>query len=88
MLGVNLLRLIPGLELEIVDGCCGQSGTYGYKVENKGVSMAISRTLAQQLTAINPSIIITPCGSCKYRISFVSGIKTLHPVQILKAAVD
>lgn len=88
MLGVNLLRLIPGLELEIVDGCCGQSGTYGYKVENKGVSMAISRTLAQQLTAINPSIIITPCGSCKDRISFVSGIKTLHPVQILKAAVD
>ena len=88
VLGINLMRLIPGLELEIVDGCCGQSGTYGFKVENRGVSMAISKALAQQITAVSPTMILTPCGSCKGRISYVTGMRTLHPVQILKAAVD
>lgn len=87
VLGLNLVRLIPGLELEVVEGCCGQSGTYGFKVENKGVAMAISRSLKRQLTAINPTMIITPCESCRDHISFESGVRTLHPVQILKAAV-
>lgn len=87
LLGLDLMRLIPGLELEVVEGCCGQSGTYGFKVENRGVSTAISGSLGRQLNAINPHIVITPCESCRERISLETGVRTLHPVQILKAAV-
>ncbi len=89
MLGLDLLRLIPGLEeLETVDGCCGQSGTYAYKVENKDVSQAVGKALAAQLTALSPPLILTPCGSCKDRISFLTDIKTIHPVQLLKKAME
>lgn len=86
MSGINLMRLIPGLEMRIVEGCCGQSGTYGFKAEHKEVSMAIGRPLVRQITALNPKVIITPCGSCKGRISFETGVRVLHPVQILNAA--
>jgi len=85
--GLSLLRAIPGLEPDVVEGCCGQSGTYGFKAENRGVSLAVSRSLERRLLAINPALIITPCGSCSDRISFKTGLRTAHPVQILLAAV-
>ena len=32
---LELLRLIPGLQLEVLDSqCCGIAGTYGFKTEN------------------------------------------------------
>nr|VXZ82215.1 Anaerobic glycerol-3-phosphate dehydrogenase subunit C [Klebsiella pneumoniae] len=36
---LELLRLIPGLQLEVLDSqCCGIAGTYGFKTENYAVS--------------------------------------------------
>lgn len=81
--GLQLMRLVSGLELDVVDACCGQSGTYGFKSEKQGVSRAISSSLVRRIAAIEPDLIITPCGSCKDRISFASGVQTVHPVQIL-----
>lgn len=32
---LELLRLIPGLQLEVLDSqCCGIAGTYGFKTES------------------------------------------------------
>ncbi|MDD3315433.1 MAG: anaerobic glycerol-3-phosphate dehydrogenase subunit C [Syntrophaceticus sp.] len=84
--GLQLMRLVPGLELNVVDDCCGQSGTYGFKAEKQGVSRAIGSSLVWRIASIEPDIIITPCGSCKDRLSFASGVQTVHPVQLLNNA--
>lgn len=86
--GLQLMRLIPGLELDVVDDCCGQSGTYGFKAEKNGVSRAISSSLVRRIAAVDPNIVLTPCGSCKDRISFASGVKTEHPVQLLRRCLS
>ena len=45
-----LLRLIPGLQLEVLDSqCCGIAGTYGFKTENYAVSQAIGAPLFRQI---------------------------------------
>jgi glycerol-3-phosphate dehydrogenase subunit C len=89
---LDLVRLIPGLKLEIVDKCCGQSGTYGYKGEKREVARGISTSLAQQIkeqsNGLNTKTVLTPCSSCSYRISLDCGIKAEHPLLLIwKAAV-
>jgi glycerol-3-phosphate dehydrogenase subunit C len=42
---LELLRLIPGLQLEVLDSqCCGIAGTYGFKTENYAVFAGYRRT--------------------------------------------
>ncbi len=89
---LNLMRLIPGLEMKIVDGCCGQAGTYGYKAEKKEVSRGISASLAQQIKgqskALDTKTVLTPCSSCGYRISLECGVRAVHPLLLIwEAAV-
>lgn len=88
----NLVRLIPGLKLGIVDKCCGQSGTYGYKTERREVSRGISASLARQIkeqsSRLDTETVLTPCSSCGYRISLECGVRAEHPLlPIWEAAV-
>ncbi|MGI5927847.1 MAG: heterodisulfide reductase-related iron-sulfur binding cluster, partial [Thermacetogeniaceae bacterium] len=89
---LNLVRLIPGLKLGIVDKCCGQSGTYGYKTERREVSRGISASLARQIkeqsSRLDTETVLTPCSSCGYRISLECGVRAEHPLlPIWEAAV-
>jgi len=89
---LNLLRLIPGLKLEIVDKCCGQSGTYGYKGENREVCKGISASLARQIKELgngfDTETVLTPCSSCGYRITLECGVRAEHPLLLIwEAAV-
>lgn len=89
---LNLLRLIPGLKLGIVDKCCGQSGTYGYKTEKREVSRGISASLARQIkeqsNELDTKTVLTPCSSCGYRITLECGVRAEHPLLLIwEAAV-
>lgn len=82
-LGPALLRMIPGAEVKIVEGCCGQAGTFGFKKEKSRVAAVIGRPLIDQLAALAPDLIVTPCGSCKHKITAASGQKVYHPLVLL-----
>ncbi|MDF5019998.1 heterodisulfide reductase-related iron-sulfur binding cluster, partial [Vibrio parahaemolyticus] len=52
MFTIELLRMIPGLELIVLDSeCCGLAGTYGFKEENYDVSMKIGSHLFDSIKA-------------------------------------
>jgi len=89
---LNLMRLIPGLKLEIVDYCCGQSGTYGYKAEKrevaKGISASLARQIKEQSNELDTKTVLTPCSSCGYRINLECGVRAEHPLLLIwEAAV-
>ena len=43
---IELLEMIPGMDLTVLDQeCCGMAGTFGFKKENYGYSMAIGGKL-------------------------------------------
>ncbi len=85
---VEILRMIPGLDLRLLHSeCCGISGTYGFKKECDQISQDIGSDLFMQIESINPDIVITDCETCKWQIEMNTPYKVLHPVSILSKAI-
>lgn len=88
---VRLLRKIPGVRIEELDaGCCGLSGSYGFKEEKHGIALKIGEPLFSKVRQgrANDQFrwVVSECGSCRLQIEKGSGAPTLHPVAILLAA--
>jgi glycerol-3-phosphate dehydrogenase subunit C len=85
----HLLSQIPGLTIEDLDaGCCGMSGTYGFKQEKYGVSMAIGQHLFDRIDASHPDLVATECATCQMQIEHGTRFKAIHPAEILLQAYD
>jgi glycerol-3-phosphate dehydrogenase subunit C len=85
---VEILRFIPGLQLDNIEAdCCGLGGTYGFKKEKYEISQEIGRDLAEAIDRLKPEIILSDCEGCRLQIRHVTGSKVLHPIQILRDAI-
>jgi glycerol-3-phosphate dehydrogenase subunit C len=86
---VHLLRQVPGVTIEDIDaGCCGMSGTYGFKQEKYSVSMAIGQQLFDAVSAAGPDMVVTECATCQMQIEHGTAFKAIHPVEVLLQAYD
>jgi glycerol-3-phosphate dehydrogenase subunit C len=84
---VHLLRQIPGVSVNDVNaGCCGMSGTYGFKEEKYQVSMGVGQGLFESLKALRPQQVATECATCQMQIEHGTGMHTVHPIEILLEA--
>ena len=85
----SLLRMIPGLELIMLDSvCCGIAGTYGFKRENYKYSQAIGEPLFKQIKSLGVEVVATDCETCKWQIEMSAGVKVENPISILAEALD
>ncbi len=85
---LEILRLIPGLKIDNVEAdCCGMGGTFGFKKEKYEISQEIGRDLAEAIDRLNPEIVLSDCEGCRMQIRHLTGLKVLHPVQILRDAL-
>jgi len=83
----HLLRKIPGVVVEDLNaGCCGMSGTYGFKQEKYEVSMAIAENLFKSIETAHPHAVVTECATCQMQIEHGANAKAIHPVEILLRA--
>ncbi len=84
---LDLLSLIPGLEVvEIPEGCCGLAGTYGWKKEKYEIATQIGEEIFRFIRRGQPQAVISDCEACRMQIESHTGVKTYHPVQILRQA--
>jgi glycerol-3-phosphate dehydrogenase subunit C len=80
----HLLRQIPGVEIEDLNaGCCGMSGTFGFKKEKYPVSMEVGTELFNAVARTAPQVVVTECATCQMQIEHGTGVKAMHPVEIL-----
>jgi len=85
---VEILRFIPGLQLDNIEAdCCGLGGTYGFKKEKYEISQEIGRDLAEAIDPLKPEIILSDCEGCRLQLRHLTGLKVLHPIQILRDAL-
>ncbi|MDU2187382.1 MAG: anaerobic glycerol-3-phosphate dehydrogenase subunit GlpC [Klebsiella pneumoniae] len=85
---LELLRLIPGLQLEVLDSqCCGIAGTYGFKTENYAVSQAIGAPLFRQIEESEADLVVTDCETCKWQIEMSTSKRCEHPLTVLAQAL-
>lgn len=81
---LEILRLIPGLQIENIEAdCCGLGGTFGFKKEKYEISQEIGKDLREAIDRLNPEIVLTDCEGCRMQIRHLTGMKVLHPIQIL-----
>jgi glycerol-3-phosphate dehydrogenase subunit C len=81
--------MIPGVTVEDMDaGCCGISGTYGFKQEKYPVSMEIGKQLFASIDAVQPQMVATECATCQMQIEHGTNFKAIHPAEILLHAYE
>jgi glycerol-3-phosphate dehydrogenase subunit C len=84
---LEVLSLIPGLQIvELPEGCCGLAGTYGFKKEKYEVAREIGQDLFEEIGRLQAKTVISECEACRFQIHQHTGVKTLHPIQILRQA--
>jgi glycerol-3-phosphate dehydrogenase subunit C len=84
---VELLRLVPGLEVVHVEGsCCGTAGTYGLKREKHAIAMAVGEPLFAAIKAVSPDLVACDSETCRWQIAQATGLKAVHPVEVLARA--
>jgi glycerol-3-phosphate dehydrogenase subunit C len=84
----ELLKMIPGMTLEVISGafyCCGLAGVMGFKREFHEASVQLGSPLMKKIRDLNPDRIVTDCLSC--RLQFNQQLTTygvVHPIELLK----
>ena len=80
-----LRTLLPEAELHVIpSGCCGMAGSFGYEKEHYETSLAIGEmVLFPAVRKAADSIILAPGTSCRQQILDGTGIRALHPVELL-----
>ncbi|HOE05638.1 MAG TPA: FAD-linked oxidase C-terminal domain-containing protein [Bacteroidales bacterium] len=74
---------------EIPSGCCGMAGSFGYEKEHYDVSMGIGEmVLFPAIRNSEPGTIVVASGtSCRCQIDDGTGVKALHPAEVLWMAL-
>jgi len=86
---LEILRLIPNLTVDYVTAdCCGLGGTFGFKKEKYEISEEIGKDLAEAIDCLKPEIVLSDCEGCRMQIRHLTGLKVLHPIQILRDALS
>ncbi|MBQ9820956.1 MAG: FAD-binding protein [Muribaculaceae bacterium] len=89
---VTAMGLLPGAHIHVIpSGCCGMAGSYGYEKEHYKTSLQIGEMVlfpAVRKVMANkggvPTFVAAPGTSCRQQIKDGTGIKAVHPIEILE----
>jgi glycerol-3-phosphate dehydrogenase subunit C len=83
----ELLNLLPGIDLEPIDGaldCCGMAGIMGFKKDFHESSVQLGKRLMDKIKQAQPDRLVTDCLSCRLQFKQLLPYKVLHPIELLK----
>jgi len=82
----DLLRLIPGARVEVIERCSGVDGTWGLKKEYYELSLKVAEPLMSGIEAARADVAATDCPLAALQIAQGTGREAKHPVEILAEA--
>ncbi|MDF3033557.1 MAG: ferredoxin [Alphaproteobacteria bacterium] len=89
----ELLRLIPDIDLHVIERCSGHGGAWGVMVENFDVALKVGKPVAQQALKTQNRLILSECPLAATHIR--QGVEKLdgkavveeaHPIEIFARA--
>jgi len=89
----EMLRLIPDIDLQVIERCSGHGGAWGVMVENYDVALKVGKPVAQQALKNQNRLVLSECPLAATHISqgmekldpkFVS--EEAHPIEIFARA--
>ena len=84
----DLLKLVPGTTVEVIERCSGHNGTYGVKKEYRAASVKIGRPVAQRVEAAKADHYSSDCPMAGHQIESILTDKREpeHPLKLLRLA--
>jgi Fe-S oxidoreductase len=82
----DVLQLIPGTKVRVVERCTAMDGTWGMKKENYELSLGFARKVAAEMESSAPDTFATDCSLSALQIEAVRGEKPRHPTRLLREA--
>ena len=87
--GMELLKRLPGIKpVNANAGCCGISGSYGFKKEKYDIAQEVGSELFDIVRKNPCKYASSECGTCRVQIEHGSGKKAIHPVSILRMRME
>lgn len=83
---MDLLRLIPDTQVELVDKCSGVDGTWGMKKEYFQLSLQVAEPLLKGIREAEAGAVVSDCPLAAMQIEQGIAVTPQHPVEILAAA--
>ncbi len=88
LLGYELLQKVYGNAVYNANaGCCGISGSYGFKKEKYDIAMQVGNALFTAISQSGVSVCSTECGTCRVQIEHGTQKPCLHPISLVKRAI-
>jgi glycerol-3-phosphate dehydrogenase subunit C len=82
----DVLQLIPGTKVTVVERCTAMDGTWGMKKEFYPISLEFARKAVREMDAAEPETYATDCSMAALQIEQVKGVKPAHPASLLREA--
>jgi len=84
----DVLKLIPGTTVDVIERCSGHNGTYGVKKEFRAASVKIGRPVAQRIESARADHYSSDCPMAGHQIESILSEKRApqHPLKLLRLA--
>jgi len=82
----EVLRLIPGCSVNVVEKCSAVDGTWGLKTQYFELSLKLAKPLFDAVTAADARVTATDCPLAALQIEQGTGRQAKHPVRVLAEA--
>jgi glycerol-3-phosphate dehydrogenase subunit C len=82
----DMMRLIPGTTIKLVEQCCGHDGTWAMKKEFFPLSMLTGKKAFDQMREAGADVMATDCPLAAVQFEQAIGTHPLHPIQVLARA--
>ncbi|MEB3703121.1 Anaerobic glycerol-3-phosphate dehydrogenase subunit C [Candidatus Bealeia paramacronuclearis] len=75
----EMLKLIPEIQLNVIERCSGHGGTWGFMKEHYEVALKVGKPVAQEALKYQPAVVTSECPLAATHIA--QGLEVLEPSQ-------
>ncbi len=82
----DIMRLIPGTQIKLVESCSGHDGTWAMKKEFFPLSMLTGKKAFDGMSSAGADLMVSDCPLAALHIGQAIGTRPIHPIQVLARA--
>ncbi|HET6401808.1 MAG TPA: heterodisulfide reductase-related iron-sulfur binding cluster [Candidatus Kapabacteria bacterium] len=83
----DLMKLIPGVQVMMVQQCSGHDGAWSSKKEYYEISLDVGKKLFKAIEKDKPATVASDCSLAHLHIEEGTGERALHPIEIVYRAM-
>lgn len=84
--GRDLLKLIPGIEIETLEGCSGMGERWGMSKKHYEASLNLARPVLERVDGRQDEWVVSDCVRAGLQVRHGVGRDVLHPAEVLRYA--